>query len=420
MKRNLWKAALAALLALSLLGAMGCGGDGNTTDDTTVATDAVTTETPETEPQGPEFVSVDTLTEGVVKKENGFVYLSANSDLISLGGIAAPADNNGEYYRFNAANKSAYPEDIQREGGTMAGGTLRFLLKGDTIRIKATRRTDLDFVNKFGNYAFDIYVGSGTERAHWMTVTSPFDQDFESEDIVLPENAEQEIMICLPYNMGFTDLQVVVKEGSSVAAAPARLGGAIGFYGSSITQGYDGGAPSLSYAMRLCRELDADCVNFGLSGAARGEKAVIDDICAKIKDAGLTAFILDYDWNINSSVELENGSDYWNGYGYYTIYEKLRAALGPDVPIVMLSRPWFGPNTGGVSGVELDNCIRVISGACDAAKAAGDNKVAFISGKYDIFGDDGRACHSDGVHPNNKGHEMMAAAVKDVLVDLLG
>ncbi len=446
MKRTLvWMLASAMLLAVCLMGVTGCAdgesagettvttteavttADDTTTADTTAsatteapATEApVTTEEPATEAPvtEPVYVAVDSITENVVAKEDGFVYLDVKSELISLGGIAASDANNGEYYRFVASNKTAYPEDIQREGATMAGGTLRFCLQGGSFRLKAVRRTDFEFANKFGSYSFDVYVGSGSDRALLTTLTSPFDQDFESENIVLPEGV-QEVMICLPYTMGFTDLQIAFEEGASVAAPPARLGGVIGFYGSSITQGYDASSPSLSYAMTLCRELDADCVNFGLSGAARGEKAVIDDICAKIKGAGLTAFVLDYDWNINSSTDLKNGSAYWNGYGYYTIYEKLREALGPNVPIIMLSRPWFGAGSAGVSGVELDNCIRVISEACDTAIAAGDNMVAFRSGKFDFFGDEGRSCHADNIHPNDKGHGMMAAVVKEALDEL--
>ncbi len=365
-------------------------------------------------------VLVDSLTEYVVSRENGFVYLDAESPLISLGGIAAPADNNGEYHRFVAANRSAYPDDIQREGATTAGGTLRFRIYGGSFRLKAIRRTDFNFPNKYGNYSFDIYVGSGIDRVLFDTLSCPFGQDFESKAIVLPEGV-QEVMICLPYNMGFTDLQIAFEEGSYVAAAPERLGGKIGLYGSSITQGYDAKSPSLSYAMQLCLALDADCVNFGLSGSARGERPVIDDICDKIRGAGLTAFILDYDWNINSYPELRFGSVYVKGYGYghSVIYEKLREALGPGVPIVMLSRPYYGLGTGGIIPTTMRQCIGVIQTTCNDAMAAGDMAVGFISGKTFFPEEEWPLCHTDKVHPSNKGHAYMMAAVKPMLERLL-
>ncbi len=361
---------------------------------------------------GRDFVAPGSLS--YVGKVGSYVYLDvATTERIALGGIARPADNNGEYFRLDAANKSAYPEDIQREAATTAGSTLRFRIYGGSFRIKAIRRTDVDFVTR-DPYAFDIYLGTGTERVLWKTVkASSFGGNFESETLVLPEGV-QEVMICLPRTVGFTSLQVAFSEDSYVAAPPARTGGAVGFYGSSISHGYSATSPSLSYAMTICRALDADCVNFGLSGAARGEKAVIDDICDKIRGAGLTAFVLEYDWNINSSYELEYGSTYWNGYPYYTIYEKLRAALGPDVPIVMISRPWFGYGTGGITDGEVTNCINVISRACDKAKAAGDDAVIFISGKT-FFGTEGALCHADTVHPNNKGNAMMAAKILEAL-----
>jgi hypothetical protein len=366
---------------------------------------------------GNHLTLVEDLTEGVVARQNGYVYVNAESKLLSLGGLAAPSQNNGEYFRLNAANKNAYPEDIRREAATTAGGTLRFRVNGGTFRIKAIRRTDVDYVAR-DSYAFDIYLGSGTGRTLWKTVkASSFYGNFESAELVLPEGA-QEVMICLPRTVGFTSIQVAFKEGTRVGEAPDRIGGKIGFYGSSISHGYSASSPSLSYAMTLCRSLDADCVNFGMSGAARGEKAVIDDICAKIKGLGLTAFVLEYDWNINSSIELEYGSTYWNGYPYYTIYEKLRAALGPDVPIIMISRPYFGYGSAGISEAEVNNCINVISRACDKAKAAGDHAVAFISGKT-FFGNEGGICHADNIHPNDKGCAMMAAKIKETLVPFL-
>jgi hypothetical protein len=365
-------------------------------------------------------VLADSLTEHVVARANGFVYLEAQSELIALGGIAAPADNNGEYYRFVAANRDAYPGDIQREGATMAGVTLRFRIYGGSFRLKAIRRTDFNFPNKYGNYSFDIYVGSGIDRTLFTTLSSPFGRDFESKDIVLPEGV-QEVMICLPYNMGFTSLQIAVEEGAYLAPPPARTGGVIGLYGSSITQGYDAKSPSLTYAMQLCLALDADCMNFGLSGSARGEKPVINDICDKIRGAGLTAFILDYDWNINSYPELRFGSVHVKGYGYghSDIYEKLREALGPGVPIPMLSRPYFGFGTGGVIPTTMRQCIGVIQTTCNDALAAGDSAVGFISGKTFFPEEEWPLCHTDKVHPSNKGHAYMMAAVKPLLERLL-
>jgi len=361
-------------------------------------------------------VVAGSVTQSVVAKENGFIYLDVSSPLIALGGIVDPSLNNGEYYRFSAANRGSYPEDIQREGATAAGGTLRFRISGGSFRIKAIRRTDFELVNKFKTYSFDVYVGFGLDRTLLTTLSCNFNEDFESETITLPEGVT-EVMICLPYNMGFTDLQVAFEENAYIAAPLARVGGIIGFYGSSITQGYDASSPSLTHAMQLCLAMDADCVNFGLSGAARGEMAVIDDLCAMIKGMKLTAFILDYDWNINSATGLLNGSA--TQYSHYTIYQMLRETVGAGVPIVMATRPYFGEGTGGISSGEITNCIRAIRTTYGKATNAGDSAVAFLSGKTDFFGDEGASCHADTVHPNNRGHHLMADAFKRSLEKLL-
>ncbi|MBQ4065642.1 MAG: SGNH/GDSL hydrolase family protein, partial [Clostridia bacterium] len=87
-------------------------------------------------------------------------------------------------------------------------------------------------------------------------------------------------------------------------------------------------------------------------------------------------------------------------------------------PIVMMSRPYFGTGTGQISDLEVDNCINVIKGACETAQAAGDKAVAFLSGKTDFFGTAYTGNHSDGIHPNNKGHEKIAATTKVTLEKL--
>ena len=362
---------------------------------------------------------------------DGYVYFdvanASSTQYIALGGLTHPTQNNNEYYRLYGANRANYPgsgtSTVRYESDTTAGGTLRFRAYADSIRLTAVPKAGMT-VYAFSDYSFDVYTGTGTGRTLLTTVLG---SSFVNNEVTidLPAGA-QEVMICLPWDMGFSSIQVAVAEDGYIAPPSARQGGKIGFYGSSITQGYSAkvenvsaSASSLSYAMQLCMAMDADCVNFGFSGSAQAEKVVINDLCSMISGADLTAFVLDYDWNVDSASILANGSD--TQYSHYEIYQKLRETLGPDVPIIILSRPFYGSGTAGISESAVYDRINVIRGTYETARANGDDAVAFIAGTSFFPQSEWSLCHceKDVVHPSNLGHSYMAAKVKAALEQLL-
>ncbi len=369
-----------------------------------------------------------------------YVYLdvanTAVANYVQLGGIDHPSINNNQYYRMNAYDPASYGNSagsstLRGAAAALAGGTIRFRVTGNTFSVKAVQNTSYTYCDDGSRRitpSFDIFYGTGVDRTYHSSVSVSYDADC-SFTVTLPTdpNGSQEVMICLPYTMGYSKIEIGVPVGASVAPPSERLGGKIGFYGSSITQGYDTATSGFSYAMMLCHAMDADCANFGFSGSALGEELVINDICAKITAAKArgetwTAFVLDYDWNIESSYDLENGGSWVNGIGHYEIYRRLRAALGEDVPIIMLSRPYYGSfSTCGLSSeADVLTRIGIIQKTFEKAKAAGDDKVAFVSGRTFFKPSEWGNCHPAGnVHPNNTGFESMYNAVLPILNQLL-
>ena len=65
------------------------------------------------------------------------------------------------------------------------------------------------------------------------------------------------------------------------------------FYGSSITEGGCATRPANAYTALLSRWLDADYINLGFSGSAKGEM----EIANYIAGLDMSVFILDYDHN---------------------------------------------------------------------------------------------------------------------------
>ena len=78
----------------------------------------------------------------------------------------------------------------------------------------------------------------------------------------------------------------------------------------------------------LCRTVDAEQINLGFSGSAKGEAAM----AKLIAQLDLAAFVLDYDHNIPSLQHLLDTHE--------KIFKIIRQAH-PDLPIIIVSKPDF-------------------------------------------------------------------------------
>ena len=152
-----------------------------------------------------------------------------------------------------------------------------------------------------------------------------------------------------------------------------------------------------------CRALDAEQVNLGFSGSARGEAAMAE-LIASI--GGLAAFVMDYDYNAPTPEHLAATHE--------PFFRTVRAAL-PDLPVLVLSAPSVWPDSPGTTAIRRDIVRRTVR----HARAAGDRLVRFLDGAR-LFGRTGRDdCTVDRVHPNDLGFRRMADAVVPALRRLL-
>ncbi len=167
------------------------------------------------------------------------------------------------------------------------------------------------------------------------------------------------------------------------------------YYGSSITQGGCASRPSNSYQGYISERFNADYINLGFSGSAKGEQSIFDYM-AGLK---MSAFIYDYDWN--SSYE-EVKERYIEG------YKTIRAAH-PDIPIIMVGYPAFNPDDtgGGRAQVKRDTY--------EYALSQGDKNVALVETPELCSGDFMFHCTVDGTHPNDLGFYRIAQKIGDAL-----
>jgi lysophospholipase L1-like esterase len=225
----------------------------------------------------------------------------------------------------------------------------------------------------------------------------PVDLEKSYESIVRFDSSKmREITINFPPYSSVSELYIGISETAGVnAPQPYTIQKPIVYYGSSITQGACASRPGNAYTVMVSRRLNADHINLGFSGNAKGEQ----EMAEYIRDLDMSAFVYDYDYNAPSVEHLKDT----HGKMFHTIRQ-----ANPDLPILMLSRPKYYLTP------EEEQRREVVQATYQNAIANGDKNVYFLDGKalMSLAGNDGSV---DTCHPNDWGFASMAKAVEEVL-----
>lgn len=338
--------------------------------------------------------------------DDGFIYIDAKNPPFVLGGLIAPEDNCGEYYRLDASKKDAYSGANKGLANHTAGGSIRFSTDANQISLRIHNRESSVGMHHFcdrGVWGVDAYVGTGTARSYVGKQMQTFadDPNFNQGTLDLPEGIN-EVQINLPLYGGISKLEIGFPSGSKLGAPTPRTVGAVAFYGSSITQGGCVSRPANSYASIVCRALDADCVNYGFSGSAMGELAVAEHIASR----DLACFVMDYDYNAPSAEHLEATHE--------PFFKRIRE-IQPDLPVVFVTHPFYYEPTDGDK-----QRIAIVRKTYENAKNAGDKNVYFVD-SGDFFTKEMRDLYSvDNLHPNDLGQFSMAEIIYPVVKKAVG
>ncbi|WP_254705570.1 GDSL-type esterase/lipase family protein [Streptomyces vilmorinianum] len=192
-------------------------------------------------------------------------------------------------------------------------------------------------------------------------------------------------------------------HGGSVAPLPRRPRWLV--HGDSITEGWWSTRPALSWPATAGRALGVDAVNLGYAGGARGELPLAEQL------AGLPGEL----------ITLAFGTNCWSAVpsSASLLYETTRAFVTlvrrghPDTPLLVLS-PVLRPEaetTRNALGATLDDLRTAMEHAGRDLAAEGDERLLVLSGRA-LLGPEDLA---DGLHPDDRGHARMAAAVADAL-----
>ncbi len=316
----------------------------------------------------------------------------------------APFKVYGVFYDTEEKRYTRMPRDdgykvsvgVGAQAPDTAGGRVRFVTSSPYIIIKAkVAMGDLSHMPRTGTGGFDLYVRYGDEERYTKTFVPPQGNVYDGV-VDFGSEAERTVTVNFPLYGETHELYIGLKEGCVLKAPPEyTVDKPIVFYGSSITQGGCASRPGTSYEAILSRRYDADYINLGFSGSAKGEPYMAHYIAA----LEMSAFVYDYDFNTTSVEHFKETHEPF----FKIIREK-----HPDLPIIMMSRPNFFLNP------EKDKRHEVIKTTYDNAIAAGDKNVYIISGNelMAIAGNEGTV---DGTHPTDLGFFSMAMRMTEVL-----
>ena len=200
-------------------------------------------------------------------------------------------------------------------------------------------------------------------------------------------------------------LEIELTEKATVShGKPYKNVKPILYYGSSITQGGCASRPDNSYQSMIEKWNNVDYINYGFSGAAKGDKCVID----YITEVDCSVFVCDYDHNSDTPELIER---------HYNVYETFRKKH-PKTPFIIVTRPDFYTPVTKNAIKWAKSAFEVIKKNYEKAVASGDKNVYFIDGRKMFPKGEREWCTVDGVHPNDLGFYHMAKTIYKKLVEI--
>ena len=311
----------------------------------------------------------------------------------------------GVYYKDGKFRR--LPEEVAQ---TVSPGVLR--LHSHTAGGRVKFRTDSSYlaiiakmpvIGKMAHFAltgsagFDIYDGT----RYLKTFVPPFGIKGGFQSVTELGSAQmRDITIHFPLYSEITELYIGISESAVLEAPkPYTHEVPIVYYGSSITQGGCASRPGMAYENILSRRLDADHINLGFSGNAKGEP----EIAQYISGLKMSVFVYDYDHN---SPSMEHYRE-----TYEPMFREIRDA-NPDLPIVCMGRPQYYLNEN------IRMRLEHIRATVENSRARGDNKVWMLTGP-ELMALAGGEGHVDACHPTDLGFMSMANALGDLLEKIM-
>lgn len=307
-------------------------------------------------------------------------------------------DELNQYTRMPHSVSSTVSDGVCGISKESTGGRVRFKTDskflGFYAKLSGGYNSTFDMFQKIkGSEYFDKYTYIGA-FAPLRTVGNSLIEGYMTDGVMV------DYCINFPSRHVYDVFVALDRDSEILEPTPYRIQKPIVFYGSSITQGAGASKPGNTYEAIISKHLDAEYINLGFGGNAKGEQEMAEYI-AKLD---MSAFVLDYDHNSPNAEYL------WNT--HLDFFRTIRKAQ-PDLPIIILTAPntmpwydWYQPRRDAIYNTYK------------TAISEGDKNVYFIDGST-LFGDvDRDLCTVDTCHPTDLGYWRMALKIEETLAPL--
>jgi hypothetical protein len=305
-----------------------------------------------------------------------------------------------EFWRMPPGVKDTVNAGVSGLATHTAGARIRFRTDSPyvALRVKLLYTDSMSHMPLTGKSGCDIYLGAGKNKIFYKKTAIPASVDTEAyEAICCKRPVMEDVTVNLPLYNGVKAVYIGISNDAELQSpTPYTVSVPIVYYGSSITQGGCASRPGNSYQAILSRWLDADYINLGFSGSARGE----ENMAHYIKGLNMSVFVYDYDHNAPTAEHLEKTHEK---------FFRIIAEANPNLPVIMASRCDFeSVSLPDNSTKDSEKCREIIRRTYENAKADGYKNVWFVDGQT-FFGTRGRdSCTVDGCHPNDLGFMRIA------------
>lgn len=332
----------------------------------------------------------------------GLIFRDASKPPFSVHGVMTPDESENYFRRCPKSLAMQANDSVKNLFSNTAGGRIRFRTDSPFVAIKAIYPNicRMNHMAQCGISGFSIYADENGAQVYQGSFI-PNDSK-EYENIFYFSDAKmRNITIYLPLYNNLTSLYIGLRDGSEILPGnPYKYSSPIVFYGSSITQGGCASRPGTDYEGFISRELDADYINFGFSGGAKGEEPLAE----YFSTLDMSVFVLDYDHNAPTAEFLDATHE-----KFFKIIRNAR----PELPIILVSKPQL--HEGG----ERLERFQVIKKTYDNAVAAGDKNVYLIDGSGFFASSPFNDPTVDNCHPTDFGFWLMAMGMTPVIRKIL-